>query len=268
MRKKDKNGVIYYISPLFNSYNIPHMFSTRQGGVSEGVFGSLNFALGGGDIRDTQANVRRNHALAADVFGLTEEDICRSNQTHSSTVEIVNSTHKGKGISKQPFLRGVDGLATKEKNLILSIRTADCVPVLLYDYINKVCAAVHAGWRGTLSRISVNAIEKMRSLGAQADNIIAAIGPCVGSCCYEVGEEVYGAFISSGRAFEQCFSSRNGKLFLDLTKANELILLKSGIKEENISSADLCTCCNESDFFSHRRSGQNRGTMSALIVIE
>ncbi|HAN22104.1 MAG: hypothetical protein A2Y15_03745 [Clostridiales bacterium GWF2_36_10] len=258
--------ITYYTSPLFNSYGVSHMFTTKHGGVSSGEFESLNFAVGAGEKRDTTENVIKNHAIAAGVFGLSENDICRSYQNHSVNVEVVGNEYKGTGVYKDPFPYGVDGLVTTEKNLILSIRTADCVPVLLYDFRNKISSAVHAGWRGTLGRITSNAIKKMKSLGAKTENIIAAIGPCVGVCCYEVGEEVFKLFIESDNDFNSCFINKDSKLFFDLTKANELILIKSSIKKENISSSSLCTYCNENDFFSHRRNGSNRGTMSAFIV--
>lgn len=258
--------ITYYTSPLLDANNIPHMFTTRHGGVSSGVFESLNFAVGAGSIRDSQENVIKNHALAASCFGLTENDICRSYQNHSANVEVVGNDQKSTGIYKPPFPYGVDGLVTAEKRLILSIRTADCVPVLLYDTKNNICAAVHSGWRGTLGRITSSAIEKMCSAGADRGSIIAAIGPCIGVCCYEVGQELLDAFTNADKEFEACFTTKNGKLYLDLTAANEMILIKSGIKEENISSAHLCTCCNRDDFFSHRREGANRGTMSALIM--
>lgn len=265
---RNGNRIIYYTSPLLDACGVPHMFSTRHGGISGGVFSSLNFAAGAGEVRDTPENIIKNHSLAAGVFGLTERDICRSYQTHSANVEIVGSAHKGTGISKEPFLQGVDGLVTKEENIILSVRTADCVPVLLYDKKNRVCAAVHAGWRGTLAGIAENAIEKMRSLEAHTDYIAAAIGPCAGACCYEVGGELRESFVNTDKAFGRCFEERGSSIYMDLTAANLLLLMKSGIKWENISAANLCTCCNGGDFFSHRRDGSNRGTMSALIVIK
>lgn len=260
--------ITYYTSPLLDRHGIKHMFTTRRGGVSAGVFESLNFAVGAGDIRDSKENVIKNHALAAEVFGLTENDICRSYQNHSTNVEVVGNEHKSTGIYKDPFPYGVDGLVTKEKNLILSIRTADCVPVLLFDYQNRVCAAVHSGWRGTLGRIAANAVEKMCSLGADQNRIVAAIGPCIGACCYEVGRELWEAFAQADKGFAACFTEKDGKVFFDLTMANEMILEKSGVKAENISSARLCTCCDKENFFSHRRDGANRGTMSALIMIQ
>lgn len=265
---KQTEGVTFYTSPLFNQYKIHHMFSTRHGGVSEGNFDSLNFAIGAGELRDTKENVLKNHALAANVFGLTEEDICRTYQTHSTNVELVTNEQKSIGIYKEPFDHGVDGLVTIEKNLILSIRTADCVPVLFYDAKNNICAAVHAGWRGILGRITDVAIERMCSVGAEKESILVAIGPCAGACCYEVGEELFDAFTASDEDFKNCFYRRDGKLYFDLTEANELVLLKSGIQEKHISTANLCTCCNDKDFFSHRRQGANRGTMSALIAIQ
>jgi YfiH family protein len=192
------------------------MFTTRHGGVSDGVFESLNFAVGAGEIRDSKENVIKNHALAASCFGLTENDICRSYQTHTTTVEVVGNDKKSTGIYKPPFPYGVDGLVTAEKRLILSIRTADCVPVLLYDYKNNICAAVHSGWRGTLGRITSNAIEKMCLLGADRGSIIAAIGPCIDVCCYEVGQELLDAFSNVDKEFEASFATMNGKLYLDL----------------------------------------------------
>ncbi len=265
---RHESSITYYTSPLFDSYFVGHMFTTRRGGVSTGVFESLNFAVGAGEIQDLRENVIKNHALAAREFGLCERDICRTYQTHSTNIEIVSASQKSTGIYKEPFDHGVDGLVTNEKNLILSVRTADCVPVLLYDTKKIICAAVHAGWRGIYGRITGGAINKMLLLGAEKENIIAAIGPCAGVCCYEVGQELYDAFIKSDIDFDRCFIKRDASIYFDLTAANELFLLKNGIKEKNISSSYLCTCCNQNDFFSHRRQGANRGTMSAFIVIK
>ncbi|MBQ9848408.1 MAG: peptidoglycan editing factor PgeF [Clostridia bacterium] len=257
-----------YQSRLFSANGIAHAFFTKKGGVSTGVFESLNFSTGNGSIKDSRENVLKNHAIAASLFGLTVRDICRSVQTHTSTVETVNSSHRGKGLTAEPFDHGVDGMVTAEKNLLLSIRTADCVPVLLADKEGKAVGAVHAGWRGTVGGITVNAVEKMVELGARRENIIAAIGPCIANCCYEVGGELFEAFTEKNESYSAFFKPKGEKFMLDLVFANRFILEQVGIPPENISSADICTRCNGDRFFSHRLSGVDRGTMSAAIAIK
>jgi YfiH family protein len=262
-----KGEVPYYQSRLFNENNIKHAFFTRNGGVRKGAFSSLNFAVGNAEIKDSEQNVFENHRIAANVFGLDVKDVCRSNQTHTSVVLTVTDKDRGRGLTIPGYESGVDGLVTCEKNLLLSIRTADCVPVLLFDKEKKACAAVHAGWRGTVGGITKNAVAIMEEKGAKRENILAAIGPCIGLCCYEVSLDVYNEFISVSADYSSFFKPVGDKFMLDLTLANEFILKEAGIPDENISCADLCTKCNEADFFSHRRSGGVRGTMSAMICL-
>lgn len=256
-----------YQSRLFQKYGVPHGFFTRKGGVSEGAFSSLNFAVGVGEIRDDEAKVMQNYQLAAEFFGLNKEDICRTYQTHTSVVEIAGAGDRGRGVSIPPYDHGVDGLMTTEEKLLLSVRTADCVPILLCDKEKRACAAVHAGWRGTVGGIIENAISKMVDAGVSRSDIIAAIGPCVGKCCYEVGEDVRSEFLAVFPESDGFFAPLGDKYMLDLVGVNELVLAGSGILPENISSASLCTKCREEEFFSHRRSGSVRGTMSAFIHI-
>ena len=256
-----------YQSRLFQKYGIKHAFFTRKGGVSEGPFESLNFAIGVGELQDAEAKVMQNYQLAAEFFGLNKEDICRTYQTHTAVVETAEGKDRGRGISVTPYDHGVDGLMTVEKNLLLSVRTADCVPILLCDKDKKVCAAVHAGWRGTVGGIIKNALNKMQEKGASLTDIVVAIGPCVGKCCYEVGEDVREEFLAISSGCDEFFAPQNGKYMLDLVGVNEFIIKECGISPENISSADLCTKCREDEFFSHRRSGSVRGTMSAFIHI-
>lgn len=259
--------VPYYQSRLFRDNGIKHAFFTRLGGVSEGEFGSLNFAVGNGEIKDSESNVFENHRIAAECFGLDVSDVCRSVQTHTTVVEIVDNSDRGRGLTIPMFDHGVDGLVTKEKKLLLSIRTADCVPVLLCDPDAEICGAVHAGWRGTVGGITKNAVEKMISLGAKRENILVAIGPCIGSCCYEVGHELYDEFLAVSFDYSELFTPSDEKYMLDLNLANLKILTEAGIKSDNISVADICTKCNDIHFFSHRRQGAVRGTMSAMIEV-
>ena len=260
-------SAVYYTSPLFDKYSVPHAFFTRHGGVSAPPFDTLNFAVGLGEHKDSAENVLLNHRIAASVFGLDEHSVCRTYQTHSTTVIEVKDEHKGTGTVKPPFDFDVDGLVTACSDTLLSVRSADCVPVLLYDTENNICGAVHSGWRGTLGSISAVAIDKMCGMGSKRENIIAAIGPCAGVCCYEVGAELYDYFTERDQNNKQYFvPAQKRKYMLDLTGINEQVLLNNGIKAENISACRICTCCNTDMFFSHRVHGNKRGTMASLIM--
>lgn len=257
----------HYKSRLLDNAGVKHAFFTRLGGVSEGEFGSLNFATGNGEIRDSFENVFCNHRIAASLFGLDETRVCRSVQTHTTNVALVDKSDGGRGLILPQFSEGTDGMVTAEKGLLLSVRTADCVPVLLCDVGAGVCAAVHAGWRGTVGGITKNAIDIMEKQGAKRENILAAIGPCIGKCCYEVGSELFNEFTAVSPRYSAFFDAAGDKYILDLNLANKFILQEAGIKEENISIADICTKCNGDKFFSHRRQGAVRGTMSAFICL-
>ena len=277
MTKTESGGILhegtaaYWTCPLLDEAGVPHLFSTRTGGVSEGCYASWNFAAGTGKVPDSEECVLENYERAAALFGLHKEDVCRTYQAHTDVVKTVGDPERGVGTSKPKFPFGVDGLVTKTPGLLLSVRTADCVPILLADAGRQVCAAVHAGWRGTASRIAANAVKEMCAQGARKEEIRAAIGPCIGQECYEVGEDVYEAFKASFRSGETFFEPEEGtdppKYFLDLAAANRAVLLEAGIKEEHISVSGLCTKCHPEWFFSHRLSGPDRGTMSAFIAL-
>lgn len=259
--------ISYICSPLFEKHGVKHMFTRRRGGVSMGCYESLNFAVGAGSRPDGAENVLENHRRAASVFGLRAEDICRTNQLHTANVLAVDGACRGTGLTRPPFKQGTDGLVCAEEGVLLSVRGADCVTVLLYDTKRRICGACHSGWRGTAAGISANAVREMRRLGAESADIIAAIGPSARSCCYCVNEEVRGRFLAADGGFAACFERRDGVLYLDLQRAVALTLLKSGVKEENISDCGECTVCGEAHYFSHRRSGADRGTMAAFITV-
>ena len=267
-RLHKKGDALYLTSPLLEDAGAKHFCATRRGGVSKGVFGGWNFAAGVGKVTDTEENVLENYRLAAELLGLSLSDICRSYQAHTSLCITVDDSHRGVGTTKPKFDFGVDGLVTKTPALLLSVRTADCVPILLFDPENKVCAAVHAGWRGTVDGIGENAVKEMISHGSDPANILAAIGPCIGSCCYQVGEEVYRAFLEKGD-LDFCFTpdQTTGKYLMDLTAANRRLLEGAGVLPSHVDEARVCTRCHGEYFFSHRRMGAERGTMSAFITL-
>ena len=262
-----KNGAEYFTSPLFDSFNVSHMFTTKNGGVSSGPFESLNMSPGKGQIKDIRENVEHNHEMVANALGFSYSDIFRTHQMHTTNIEIV--TENNIGTDHRTYLDGIDGLITKEKGVLLSARMADCVPVLLYDTKNAACAAIHSGWRGTLGGIVPKAVQMMYdNFGSEPESMIAAIGPAAQSCCYEVGKEVFDAFVAQNSDFATGFEQRNGKLYLNLHIIIADQLKICGFGDNNISISRLCTICYPELFFSHRRQGAVRGTMAALIGLK
>lgn len=253
-----KKGNIPYL--VCDSITYTHGFSTREGGVSNGN-GLDTLDLGMGDEKDIYENRRRfASALSSDV-----SSIFSAKQIHSSKVVTVTSADIGKHFE-------CDGFVTKEKGLLLTVKVADCVPILLSDEKNGVIGAVHAGWRGTVSGIVPEAIKAMTELGAEVHHIKAAIGPCIHSCCYEVDMPFVKA-VKEARYGEELLSfivpsDKDGKFYADLPNMNLHLLTLSGLSEKNITISSHCTCCESDVFFSHRASGGKRGLMMAGIVMD
>ncbi|MBR6594360.1 MAG: peptidoglycan editing factor PgeF [Clostridia bacterium] len=254
-------------SPLLSAAGAKHIFTAKDGGVSEGAFASFNFAAGGGEVCDRWENVVENHTMVAHFFGMEADRICRSYQTHSTKVLTVTAAHCGTGLTLPPFEEGVDGLVCAEEGVLLSVRGADCVTVLLYDGGSRVCGACHSGWRGTLGGIAALTVEAMCAAGASRDSIVAAIGPSARSCCYRVGEELYCTFTDADVKNAAFFTHRNGELYLDLQGAVSAALTEAGVKDGHISDGGECSICRPDRYFSHRRQGPVRGTMAAFITL-
>ncbi len=246
--------------PILVSDNIifSHGFSTREGGVSHGN-GLDTLDLGMGDEKDVMENRRRfASALGSDISNMFS-----AKQIHSNIVKTVTKDDLGRHFE-------CDGFVTSEKGLLLTVKVADCVPILLSDE-SGVIAAVHAGWRGTVSGIAVNAVKKMLSLGASAENIKAAIGPCIHSCCYEVDVPFVCAVKEAEYGKELLPfivpAEKEGKFYADLTEMNRHLLISAGVKKENINICPVCTCCESEKYFSHRASHGKRGLMMGGIVL-
>ncbi len=256
----DKAGPL----PSYKSKNLsyPHIFSTRLGGVSqEDIYKSLNLGYHRGDER---ANVDENISRFAAAVGSTPEMLVTADQVHSANVRAVTKDDAGK------IFENTDGFVTREKNIPISVSVADCAPILLEDRENGVVAALHAGWRGTVSGIASEGVKKMLILGADIKNINAAIGPCIHKCCYTVGEDFFNTVVSlRGNDFAKrhIFKSQKNELSADITSMNGEILLENGILPENISISSKCTSCESNIFFSHRASKGKRGAMKAAIMI-
>ncbi len=264
---KTAGGLIYISFPNLCSERSVAAFTTRMGGVSRGRYASMNMSFTNGD---DPASVRKNYDILLSALGLDTEKAVLSHQTHTDNIRIVTLDDAGKGIVTQRDYNDVDGLITNCKGITLVTQFADCVPLLFYDPEKQVIATSHAGWRGTVQEIGRKTVEKMAEVfGCNPKNILAAIGPSIGKCCYEVDDPVVDGFkpLSYIPKDDILTAKANGKYMLDLQTANRLILEHAGIPNGNICVSDLCTCCNSHYFHSHRATNGSRGNLAAVIAL-
>ena len=246
-------------------------FSTREGGVSTGMYSSMNLAFTRGDDPD---KVSENYRLFGESIGVSREQMVFSDQQHTTNVMEVNSSHGGMGIIRERNFADIDGIMTNEPGVCLVTSYADCVPLYFVDPVNRAIALSHSGWRGTIGNICQKTVDEMKRLyGSKPEDIITAIGPSICADCYEVGSDVADVFIESyGKDADTVVLPHNGnvpgKYQLDLTRANVINMEKAGILPEHISVPDLCTCCNGDVLHSHRASHGQRGGLCAFLMIK
>ena len=268
--EKVENGVPYLEYPLLADTGlVRHGFSTRLGGVSEGVCGTMNLSFSRGD---DESAVRENYRRMANAIGVEDDSFVFSMQTHTTNIRVVTSKDKGKGLTTPLDYSDVDGLVTDEPGLCLTTFYADCVPLFFLDPVKKVIGLSHSGWRGTVGKIGKKTVEVMRSeYGCRSEDILAAIGPSICQTCYEVSEDVIVVFRQNfhQQYWEKLFYRKtNGKYQLNLWKANELILEEAGILKTHLAVTNLCTCCNHELLFSHRASNGKRGNLAAFLALK
>lgn len=264
-----KNGICYITFPLLDKCGVVnHAFTTKIGGVSKGIYASMNMSLTGGDDPET---VKENYKLICNAANIDPEHLVLSHQTHTDNILTVSKKDIGKGIFRERDFENIDGLITNSSGVALVTQFADCTPLLFCDPIKKVIATSHAGWRGTVQEIGIKTVKKMQNdFGCSTENIIAAIGPSIGQCCYEVDTPVIEAFkklksVDTQKIFKPIDKTHS---MLDLWEANKEMLIYAGIKPENIDVTDLCTCCNHGYFHSHRFTHGKRGTIAAIIELK
>lgn len=264
----EKNGVVFLTFPKLVKAGVKHGFSTRLGGVSTGVLGTMNLSFTRGDLRE---NVQENFRRIADAIGFEADKLVFSAQIHETKLRKVTKENCGEGILRETK-PGIDGLATNEAEVPLYTSYADCVPLLFFDPEKKVVAMAHSGWRGTAARIGAKMIRFMEEeYGSRAENIIAAIGPSICRNCYEVSEDVAQEFRKTflPEQLTQIFDEKGqGKYQLDLWEANRIILTEAGILPNHLDITDLCTCCNSDKLFSHRASQGQRGNMGCFMCLD
>lgn len=261
---QEHNGVVTLKCRALDAIpGLHHGFSTRHGGVSEGYLASMSFSY----QKESEQTVDENFRRFSAANGLPFESLVLTHQTHTAHVAVVGEEYKHRG--RDRTLRETDGVVTGVPGLGLVCFTADCVPLLLADAASGTVAAVHAGWRGTVHGIAAEAVKKMIEAGAKAENIIAAIGPSIGPCCFEVGPEVQKEFTDRfGIKLPVVASGRQGHTLVDLWQANRLVLEECGVAENHIFTSKICTFCNNKDYYSHRYTNGMRGSLIAAIAME
>jgi len=280
---RTSNGVNVLLVPAFSKLPwLIHAFSTRTRGISPlGNEKVLNLGFTDWDDRENVQENRRRFQTAA---GAPDLPLVPLKQFHSDVIHVFNDND-----APSDPCRG-DASITNRPGLLLAIQTADCVPILLVDPKKRAIAAIHAGWRGTLARIAAKTIGKMQlHFGTKPSDLLAAIGPSIGPCCYEVGTEVATQFLSQFPDAPGYFDEfRTGDepnpiqwlnmmppghqpppkgVLLDLRKANRSQLLSAGLRPQNIHTIDLCTACRPDLLFSYRKQGPQSGRLMSLIAI-
>ncbi len=246
--KRESNVTFLKSEALDRIPRIVHAFSTRRADRTD-------FTLGTSSSTNPLINMNRIRFLA--VAGTAGWPVLWLNQVHSAVVQDVDDT----AAANEP-LEG-DASVTAVEGIALAIQTADCVPILIADRDARCVAAVHAGWRGTAARIAERTVERMAAkFGVDRRNLFAVIGPHIGVCCYEVGEEVASSF-SAGAVYDPAYP----KPHLNLAEANRSQLAEAGVPDDQIEVSSLCTRCREDLFFSYRRDGNKAGRMLSIIGI-
>jgi hypothetical protein len=253
-------GVVYYVSPGLQRRGVPHAFSTRIGGGSPAPFASFNLGNPGGDVRDDSVRIVGHYRQLEELIGAGGRERCSVHQVHGAAFVHVRTGAKHDNDTK------ADALFTSDSTRLVSVRVADCCPVLLATADGAVVAAIHAGWRGVVAGVLPATLAALiKESGAAPATICAAIGPCIGREAFEVGTDVLDEF-------RRVFGTRapievrpNGKGRADIRAGLRLQLLECGVPEEQLDSLELCTVDNPLEFFSHRRDRGLTGRMAALI---
>lgn len=257
--RKENNIKYLQFKNLSEFDHLKHFSTTRIGGISSKKLESLNL---GYTVNDNPKNVSSNLEQLAKSQGFEKKQMVSPKQTHSKNIGIVKSA--------QGIFPNTDALITNKPNICIFIRTADCVPILLFDPIQKAIAAIHSGWKSTIQKISKHTVELMQNeFGTKPENIVAGIGPSIGHEVYEVGSEVIDLFHKQfGENHIVTPIKNSNKGLLNLWEINKQILVECGIPENKIEIAQICTYANPELFYSARRDGVKTGRLATGIMLK
>ena len=254
-----KYGTLEYLTA--EGISVPHCFTTRLGGVSIGIFESMNIGMHRGDKPE---NVAENYAILAKALGFELKNLVLTRQIHSDIVRVV-TPWDACGIDHRQYPES-DALITGEPGTALAVFTADCTPILLHDPVTGAVGAVHAGWRGTAADIAGKTVKAMETaFGCDPKEIRAAIGPNIGQCCFACDADVPQAMETLlGKSAWEAVQARDGKYYVNLKEINARLLQRAGV--DHIEISESCTMCEHDRFWSHRYTGGDRGSQGAIIV--
>lgn len=265
---RSENDIQPVSYPILSHFinDILHFTSTRFGGVSSGSYESLNIGLFSGDKDE---HIRENFSRLYQAVGIENKQLHIPYQTHAHKVVKIDQQFLNQNSTiRQELLHGVDALVTNLPNQCIGVSTADCVPILLFDPVQKAVGAVHAGWRGTCARIASHTVQSMQeNYGTNPQDLIVAIGVSISPDVYEVGDELVGFFQKENFETNKIFFKKGEKHHLDLWEANKMVLVEAGVKAENIEISGLCSFTEQDRFFSARRLGIKSGRMVSGIMV-
>jgi polyphenol oxidase len=259
LQRRQDNGLVYYQFEAFSACSgLIHGVFTRLGGVSHAPFETLNLGRG---VGDAPAAIDENYQRIARALGVDPTSFVTGYQVHSDHVVVVKDDMAGQ------LLPATDALVTQAGRVTLTLRFADCVPILLFDPVRRAIGIVHAGWKGTLNRIAGKTVQALATaFGSRVENVIAGIGPSIGPCCYEIGEDVLEQVRATFSNTDGLLQMQpNGRVHFDLWAANRRVLSDEGVR--TIELGALCTSCHRDEFFSHRGEAGITGRFGAFLAL-
>ena len=258
----EQNGLVWLTSDILSG--VRHGFSTRRGGVSAPPWDTLNLGVGRGDDME---HVRENYRRFCAAVGTDPERCVLSKQVHADNVRLVTADDCGKGLWRERDYTSVDAMICNTPEIALTVFSADCNVVLLYDPVRRAAGAAHAGWKGTALGIVRKTAEAMHdAFGCDPGDLRAAIGPAIGPCCFETDGDVPEALRAAlGDEVSPHMTWNGRKWHIDLRAINALWLRRAGV--ERIDVCDHCTACRQDLYWSHRKVGQARGSQIAMIAL-
>lgn len=266
--KINKMGNLIYLTiPSFTDTGmVRHCFTTRQGGVSQGLYAALNTSPYKEEPIET---TNKNLDIICRAIGIDYKNLVMTDQTHSDNIKVVDEGFLYEKDYSNRELIGYDALITNLPHIPLITFYADCVPIYLLDPVNRAIGLVHSGWKGTTLHIGQKTLEKMRiHYGTRPENCLAAIGPSIEKDCFEIGEDTAEIFKQSFKDYHDIiFPKDNGKYLVDLWNVNMQMLIRTGVKQENITESKMCTKCNAELLYSYRRDKGQSGSLSAIMEL-